>query len=124
LSKAYTHAGKRFLLATFVGNYKFMQFANKLPTKMSVRHENKRNYIKIKPLLDKGFEIIGNKKKQELLSDTKLRKYIIQFILIRHRPSDLSKVVKAGTDVKRDQVAGEVVVQAVLYIYQRAHHFL
>jgi hypothetical protein len=30
---------------------------------MSELNENKRNYIKIKPLLDKGFETTGNKKK-------------------------------------------------------------
>ena len=66
---------------------------------MSVRHENKRNYIKIKPLLDKGFEIIGNRKKQELLSDTELRKDIIQFVFCGHLSSDLAEIEQTSAYV-------------------------
>ena len=57
---------------------------------MSELNENKRNYIKIKPLLNKVFEIIGNNKKQELLSDTKLNENIIQCIFICDLSGDLA----------------------------------
>ena len=91
---------------------------------MQLLYENKRNYIKIKPLLDKGFEIIGNHKKQELLSDTKLTEDIVQFVFGGYFAGYLAQIVEAGAYIEGYEVAGDVVVHAGLNILQRLQYFL
>ncbi len=54
----------------------------------------------------------------ELLPDTKLTKNIIQLILIRDLPGDLTQVMQAAADIQGQQVAGEVVVETGFDIVQ------
>lgn len=53
-----------------------------------------------------------------LFADTKLRKYIIQHLLIIHFAGDFAEVVEAAADVEGEEVAGEAVVEAGTYIVE------
>jgi hypothetical protein len=51
-----------------------------------------------------------------LFADTELRKNIIQLVLSSNLSRDLAEEVETTTYVERNEVAGEVVVHALLYI--------
>ncbi len=57
-----------------------------------------------------------------LLSDTKLTKYIIQLVIIRHRPRDLAQKMQTTADIQRQQVAGVQIVHALVDIVQVDHY--
>ena len=54
-----------------------------------------------------------------LLPNTELTKYKIQLIFIGDLPRDGSEVVQALPDIQCQEIAGEAVVEAALYVTER-----
>ena len=63
------------------------------------------------PLKIKQKQINSKQRQTKSLPNTKLRKNIIQHILITHLAGDLTEVVQGAADIGGEQVAGEFVVE-------------
>ena len=57
-------------------------------------------------------------KQKNLLSNTKLTKYIIQLILIGDLAGDFAEIVETAANIQRYQISGEHVIQSILDIIQ------